>query len=197
MDSPSPIIDNILDYLGEPPAGGSGANMTTLLRQGQAAQEWLLTHYLPSWLELIGGLVDCDYPLARAHRVQLRALGNQADCIAACASEAEQVVLLYGVESLLRSNLRHMHVSPRERDLQWGLWARDVPMSIAHAFTESEFMNPLICEGIAPVCMLSAFLVSQVVTDDGVAETISHKMFEEKPRALIDIVRGIPSSPEA
>lgn len=196
MNLPSTIINNILDCLGETPTMAE-VNMTTLLRQGHTAQQWLLTHYLPSWLELIGGLVGCDYPVARTHRVQLRTLGNQAEHINARASEYEQIAALYGIESLLRSNLRHMHVSPSERDLQWGIWARDVPMSIAHAFTESEFMNPIICEGIAPVCMLSAFLVSHVVTDDGVAEEISSRMFEEKPRALIELMRSIPSSPEA
>lgn len=197
METHSPIINSLLDYLDEPPVLGSDPNMTTLLRQGQAAQEWLLTHYLASWLELVGGIVDCDYPLARPFRVQLRALARLAEHLDAGHSDSEQIMHLTSVEAMLKSTLRSMNGSPSERDMQWGLWARDVPMSIAYAFSETTFLNPMICEGIAPCCMFAAFLVSMVVTDDGVAEEIEERMFGEKPRVLVDLMRSIPDSPEA
>lgn len=197
MDTPSPIINGLLDYLGEEPALGSDPNMTTLLRQGQAAQEWLLSNYLAAWLELIGGIVDCDYPLAKARRVQLRALSRLSEYLDANQPESQLIVELHNTEAMLQSTLRNMGGFPAERDMQWGIWARDVPMSIAYAFNDTTFLNPVICEGIAPCCMYAAFLVSQVVTDDGVAEEIADKMFEEKPRALIEIMRSIPDSPEA
>lgn len=197
METQSPLINSLLDYLDEPPVLGSEPNMTTLLRQGQAAQEWLLTHYLPAWLEIIGGLVDCDYPLGRAHRVQLRALARLAERLDANSLDSEQIMMLNSVESLIKGTLRIMNKTPSERDMQWGLWARDVPMSIAYAFSETTFLNPLICEGIAPCCMFAAFLVSMVVTDSGVAEEIEERMFGEKPRVLVELMRTIPDSPEA
>lgn len=197
MGTNSPIINSLLDFLGENPVLGSDPNMTTLLRQGQIAQGWLVSNYLAAWLELIGGTIDCDYPLANAHRVQLRALSRMAEQISADSSDSQQIFGLHGIESMLKSTLRNMGGYPDERDLQWGIWARDVPMSIAYAFSETTFLNPLICEGIAPCCMYAAFLVSQVVTDDGVADEIAEKMFEQKPRALIEIMRSVPDSPEA
>ncbi len=196
METPSPLINGLLDYLGEEPMLGS-PNMTTLLRQGQVAQEWLVTNYLASWLELIGGLVDCEYPLAKRFRVQYRALARLTQYLDPRDAESNQIVELRSVEANLQSTLRVMAGHPSERGMQWGIWARDVPMSIAHAFSDTAFLNPLICEGIAPCCMYAAFLVSQVVTDDGVAEEIAEKMFEEKPRALIEIMRSLPTAPEA
>ncbi len=197
METPSPIINGLLDYLGEEPMRDSDPNRTTLLRQAQVAEAWLLSNYLAAWLELIGGLVDCDYPLARAYRVQLRALSRLAGHIDINGPTSSQIVALNSVESMLQSTLRSMGVCPSERDMQWGIWARDVPMSIAYGFSETTFLNSFICEGIAPCCMYAAFLVSQIVTDDGVAEEISGKMFEAKPRALIEIMRSIPDAPEA
>lgn len=197
METNSPLINELLEFLGESPTKGSDPNMTTLLRQGQAAQQWLLTHYLPSWLELIGSLVDCEYPQARAHRVQLRALSRMSEHLDAKNADANQIMMLHSIETLLQSTLRTMNRAPAERDLQWGLWGRDVPLSIVHGFRETDFMNPMLCEGIAPCCMYAAFLVSQVVTDHGVADEIASKMFEQKPRQLIEIMREIPAAPEA
>ncbi len=197
MENTSPIIDHLLDYLEEPLVVGSGANMTTVLRQALAAQEWLLTQYLGSWLELVGGVVDCEYPHAMRFRAQLRAIGRLAERVSAATPNQEQVVLLESIQSCLKTTLRSMNIVPRDRDLQWGIWARDIPMAIATAFGETGFLDPLICEGIAPCCMYAALLVSQVVTDDGVAEEIADKMFEEKPRALVELMRGLPVAPEA
>ncbi len=168
--------------------------MTTLLRQGQVAQEWLLTNYLTAWLELVGGTVDCDYPLAKAYRVQLRALARMAEHLSASDPGSQQIVELHHIEAMLQSTLRSMGGYPAERDMQWGIWARDVPLSVAYGFGETEFLDPTICHGIAPCCMYAAFLVSQVVTDAGVAEEIAQKMFEEKPRALVEIMRSLPVS---
>lgn len=176
---------------------GSEANMTTLLRQAQVAQEWLIKNYLGCWLELIGGTIECDYPLARAHRVQLRSLANLVDHVDPLSPQTDQFMRLHSVSTMLQSTLRSMGGAPRERDLQWGIWARDVPTAIAYALEESEFMDPLICEHIAPCCMFAAFLVSRVVTDDGVADEISGKMFEEKPRLLMQLLRELPTAPEA
>jgi hypothetical protein len=194
MDS-SPLTNHLLEFLGEPPMPGSVANPTTLLRQGQAAQEWLLSHYLTSWLELIGGLVEAGYPKATAFRSQLRANARLAEYID--ADNSNQVFCLESIRASLQSTLRMMGGYPSERDMQWGVWARDVPMSIAYAFDESEFMDAVVCESIAPCCMYAAFLVSHVVEDAGVAEEIASAMFEQKPRALVEILRSLPTAPEA
>jgi hypothetical protein len=193
----SPLINNLLDYLGEEPIVGSDPNMTTLLRHGQAAQEWLLTQYLGSWLELVGGLVGCGYPLALAHRPMMHALSRLGEKLNPALSVTDQVFFLGSVHDHLQSILRRMNGFPDERSMQWGIWARDVPMAIVYGFSETSFLNPLICEGIVPCCMYAALLVSQVVTDDGVAEEIEDKMFEAKPRALAELLRELPAAPEA
>jgi len=193
----SPLTNNLLDFLGEEPVFGTDPNPAKLLQQGQVAQAWLLETYLAAWLELIGGLVDCEYPIALAFRPSLRAIARLAELIDPGLSLPEQIEQLTSMQTYLKSTLKMMNTVPREREFQWGIWARDVPMSIAYGFEEVEFLDPLVCRDIAPVCMYAAFLVSLVVTDSGVAEEISSKMFGELPRQLVELLRSLPAVPEA
>ncbi len=196
MKTSSALVNGLLDYLGEEPSLAPDRNMATLHHQGQRAQWWLVSNYLASWLALIGDLTDREYPVAKRFRVQLRALARLSTYLDPSDPESNQITELRSIEANLQSTLRVMAGYPSERDMQWGIWARDVPMSIAHALAETEFLDPLICEGIAPCCMYAAFLVSRVV-DDGAAKEISSRMFEEKPRELIELMDSVPVSPEA
>lgn len=198
MQTQSPLEYHLLEYLGEDPfTAQDPKNLTTLLRHGQIAQEWLIREYLGAWLELIGGLVDASYPLALRNRVRFRALARLAEQLDPALPPAEQVSFLHSTQTHLQSTLRSMSICPSERDMQWGLWSRDIPVAIAFGFTETEILSPLVCEGVGQVCMYAALLVSQVVTDDGVAEEIVGRMFESKPRALLELLRGVPDAPEA
>ena len=197
MEDPSPLTNNLLEFLGEPPVTGSAPNATTLMRQAEAAEKWLYKIYLGSWLTLIGSLVDAEYPLALSFRVQLRALSRLEEQLDPLSPPVNQVVLLQSVQTHLRSTLKRMNLYPEERGLQWGIWARDVPMAVASGFDETEFLDAHICKDIAPCVMYAALLVSEVVTDDGVAEEIEATMFGELPRSLIELLRGVPSAPEA
>ena len=176
---------------------GLAPNPTTLIRQAEVAQDWLFQVYLGSWLQLVGGLVEAGYPLAKSFRGPLRAIGRLTDRLVPDLDLAEQVVLLQSVQHHLRSTLRLMGLYPEERGLQWGIWARDVPMAIAYGFDETEFLDALICKDVAPCVMYAALLVSEVVTDDGVAEEIVESMFGEMPRSLVELIRGVRAAPEA
>ena len=193
----SPLINHLLDYLGEDSDSEATLNNTTLLRHAQIAQEWLLTHYLRAWLELVGALVECKYPVALRHQVQLRALARLAETVDSNSSVAEQHLLLESIHTYLRSTLKIMNGLPTERSMQWGVWANEVALSIAYGFSETDFLDAMICQSIAPCCMYASFLVSQVVEDEGVASEISSKMFEQKPRALLELLRRAPVAPEA
>lgn len=198
MHTHSPLEYHLLEYLGEDPfAVQNPKNPTTLLRHGQIAQEWLIKAYLGAWLELIGGLVDASYPLALRYRAQFRALARLGERLDPSLPPAEQVSFLMGAQHHLQSTLRSMAECPSERDMQWGLWGRDIPVAIAFGFTDTEILSPLVCESIGQCCMYAALLVSQVVTDDGVAEEIVGQMFEAKPRALLELLKTIPDAPEA
>ncbi len=198
MDTASPLEYHLLDYLGEDPfAPTKDKNFTTLLRHGQVAQEWLIKAYLGAWLELVGGLVDCEYPLAMRHRVQLRAISRLAEQLDPGLTPAEQVSFLVSVQTYLQSVLRRMAVCPSDRDMQWGIWGKDVPTAIAYGFGDTGILSPLVCESIAQCTMYAALCVSQCVTDDGVAEEIITQMFEAKPRALLELLRAVPDAPEA
>jgi len=197
MEDPSPLTSGLLEILGEPPMAGLAPNPTTLIRQAEVAQDWLFQVYLGSWLQLVGGLVEAGYPLAKSFRGPLRAIGRLTDRLVPDLDLAEQVVLLQSVQHHLRSTLRLMGLYPEERGLQWGIWARDVPMAIAYGFDETEFLDALICKDVAPCVMYAALLVSEVVTDDGVAEEIVESMFGEMPRSLVELIRGVRAAPEA
>lgn len=176
---------------------GPAINPATLMCQAQVAQDWLFQVYLGAWLDLIGGLVDAGYPLAGAFRPSLRAIGRLTEQLTPDLPVAEQVMLLASVQHHLRSTLRLMGLYPEERGLQWGIWARDVPMAIAYGFDETDFLDALICKDVAPCVMYAALLVSEVVTDTGVAEEIEATMFGELPRSLIELLRSVPAAPEA
>ena len=195
MESAS-LSNHLLEYLGEEPVVPQNSNPTTLLRHGQIAQEWLLKSYLGAWIELIGGLVDCDYQVARANARVFKAVALQAKRIDPGLTNTEQIFFLGGLQAALQHAARSCGVAT-ERSMQWGVWARDVPMAIAHGFSDTDFLNPVICEGIAPCSMYAAFLVSQTVTDTGVSEEIASKMFEELPRVLLDVLQRVPAAPEA
>ncbi len=192
----TPLADHLLDYLDEDPAPVVAYNLTTLMRQGQVAQEWLLTEYLGTWLDLLGGLVTCGYPLAVKYAGALRAIGALKGQLDASKDVAEQVFFLKGCEDSIRGVARFCGVAS-ERSMQFGVWARDIPIALAYGFSETDILSPLICEGIAPVCMYAAFLVSQVVTDEGVAEEVSDRMFETLPRELLTLLSSLPAAPEA
>lgn len=196
MESSSPLANHLLDYLGEGPIIGRYANCTTVLRQGQLAQDWLLTTYLGAWLELLRGLVECRYPLAEARPVAFLAVSRLQQQLDPGLSATDQIFFLENTQTHIKLLAKNTGVAS-ERSMQWGVWGRDIPIAIATGFIESDILNPVICEGIAPCCMYAAFVASQVVTDDGVAEEIGAKMFEEMPRALLDIIQRTPAAPEA
>jgi len=197
MDTSSPVINHLLDFLGESPLQAPDPNPTTLLRHGQVAQEWMLKCYLHSWLELIESLVQCDYPEARAHRLMFRAVAGLREDIDPAFDPQRQSVFLHSVTTHLQSTARAVGGYPDERSLQWGIWARDIPLSVVYGFEETSFMDSSTCQDIAPPCMYAAFLVSQVVTDEGAAEEIEETMFEVLPRALVTLLRSLPDAPEA
>ncbi len=197
MEDTSPLTNSLLEFLGEPPVLGPDTNPTTLMRQAEEAQRWLYKIYLGSWLELVGSVVEAGYPLARSHQSSLRAISRLEEQLDPLSHASHQVVFLHSVQTYLRSALKHMDIYPEERGLQWGIWARDVPMAIAHGFDETDFLDALICKDIAPCVMYAALLVSEVVTDEGTAEEIAETMFEELPRLLIELLRAVPAAPEA
>lgn len=191
----SAIVTHLLDSLDED-AVAAPVNDTTLHRQAVAAVDWLLHDYLFSWLELLEGAVKCEYPRAMAQRVRLQVLSNlrhdlQGKDLTACVFE------LASIETFLRSILKDLRVAPDERAMQWGVWGRDVPISIAYGFQDAKFLDDTVPKQISACAMQCAFLVSQLVTDDGVAEEISHRMFDAKPRALLALLQSIPAAPEA
>lgn len=196
METSSPIENNLLDYLGEEPVMGREPNLTTVLRQGQIAQEWLLTAYLGAWLQLIGGLVKCDYPLAMGRAEAFLAVARLEQQIDPGLSAIDQVFFLENTQTYIKLLAKNTGV-PSTRSMQWGIWARDVAVAITAGFVESDILNPVICEALTPCCQYAAFVVSQVVTDDGVAEEISAKMFEALPRVLLNIIQRTPAAPEA
>jgi len=192
----TPLTDHLLEYLCEEYHLTVAYSLTTLMHEGQVAQEWLLTKYLAAWLNLIGGCVDAGYPLALRHGRALRAIQKLELQIDAARDVSDQVFFLRGVEDSIKGVARFCGV-PDERSMQWGVWGRDVPIAMAYGFSETEVLSPLICEGIAPCCMYAAFLVSLVVTDEGTAEEIADRMFEVMPRELLDLLQRLPAAPEA
>lgn len=190
------LIAHLLDSLEEDPSDVAPVNNTTLHRQATVATRWLMEQYLFSWLELLEGAIKCEYPHALANRVRLQVLANlrrdlQPEDTGKC------VFVLAGIETHLRAMLRDLHVAPDERSMQWGIWARDVPVSIAYGFQDSGFLDDTVPKQIAVCSMLCAFLMSLLVEDDGVEQEIASRMFDEKPRVLLDLLRAIPDAPEA
>lgn len=189
------ITYHLHDYFGVD-ATIDHVNPTTLLRQATVAQEWLLTKYLSTWLEVVGSLVECDYPLAKSNAINLRAVAGLREHLDPAADHATLSFLLASVDR----NLRHLALYtklPQDRAMQWGIWARDVPMSIAHALTEQPFLDGAICKEIASCCMYAAFVVSQIVTDSGVADELEMRLFEEMPMELLGLLSAVPAAPEA
>ena len=194
----SPIVNNLLDSLGEEPLAGEEVNVTTLLKQAEVSVDWLLRDYLYSWLELARWLVGCSYPQALAYRVRLNVIADMRldlDTVAK-GSVSEKVFFLGGIETHLRSLLSSMPAAPSSRSLQWGVDARDVAAAIGYGFKESAFLDDGIPGQVASCSMLCAFLVSQIVTDDA-AEEIAGRMFLAKPMALIEKLQALPPAPEA
>ena len=196
----SPIINNLLDSLGEEPLAGEEVNATTLLKQAEVAVSWLLQDYLFSWLEIAGGTIGCSYPQALAYRVRLRVISDMRldlERLTKSGSVSEKVFFLGGVETHLRSLAGNMNLAPSSRSLQWGVDARDIAAAVGYGFREAAFLDDGIPGQVASCAMLTAFLVSQIVTDDGVAEEIAGRMFTVKPYELVDLLQGLPVAPEA
>lgn len=190
------LTEHLLEYLSidEPPHAVN--NDTTLLHQAAASQEWLLTKYLATWLELLGELVQCDYPLARSNAINLRAVSRLREYLEPTAGAERLSFILETIDRNLRQLALYTKV-PQDRAMQWGIWARDVPMSIAYAFAERPFLDSSLCKEIASCCMYGAFVVSQIVTDSGAADEIEDRMFEEMPRDLLGLMQSTPPAPEA
>lgn len=193
--SASPITESLADYFNEHPASYS-ANPATMLRQAEAAQAWLLCTYLGSWLKLLASMPAAGYPIAKEHVLRLERLGGELPELDKPRNVPDMLFYLAALEGVLRGLCASVN-EPEEIPMQWAIWARDVPMAIAHGFSESELLDPVIVEGIAPCCMYAALLTGMIVTDDGVFEEIEQRMFEELPRELIELVRNIPDAAEA
>lgn len=172
------------------------ASATTLMQQAMQAQEWLRATYLPEWLELLGGLVVCDYPLARSNAAALRGVCDMRSTIEQATDIAQLEFALANIERNVRTIATSTKL-PRDRAMQWGIWARDVPMAIAHGLAEQPFLDAGVCKAIAGCCMYCAYVTSQIVTDDGVAEEIAMRMFEVMPRELLALLSSAPPAPEA
>lgn len=194
----SPITAQLSEYLNEQPMAEGPINPATLLVQGQRAETWLVERYLCKWLEILGGLPDCDYPRARpvTTAVRLRQLGREGEYLKRERTRAELLFYLESLQHILRSTCSDIN-RPDERAMQWGLWARDVAISVACGFTETELLDTVICESVGPCCMYAAFLASMVVEDSGTVEEIEELMFEGLPRELLAALTGIPAAPEA
>jgi len=193
----NPLTYHLRDYLHEDlNIQSTPTSLTTLMHHGQAAQQWLLTEYLGQWLKLVEDLLACDYPLARKHARLILGLGALGRQLPDPRDEALQVFFLEGIQGRLKDLGRGTNVASA-RSMQWGVWARDVPTAIADAFGETDVLDPLVCRGVAPCCMYAAFVVSQIVTDEGVAEEIAQKMFEDLPRELLRYLDRLPAAPEA
>lgn len=193
----NPVTTHLLDYLQEePPSGAPAVNHTTMLQQGERAQSWLIETYLKAWLEIIGGLRDAGYPKAFVRGNRLKRLANEVTGLGVERSKTDLVFFLEGLQFLLRSVCAEIN-APAERSMQWGIWARDVAMAVALGFEESEILDPVVCEAIAPCVMYAAFLVGMVVEDDGTCDEIEVRMFEQLPRELLALIRETPNAPEA
>lgn len=194
----SPLTEHLHEYLHEEPSAAPAANLATVLKQGERAQDFLWEKYLGAWLDVIGGLPQAGY--SRANRKgfaqRLERLGKTAAELREERTKTEAVFFLESLRFLLSGACAEVNRAD-ERSMQWGLWARDVPMSIAYGFSESAVLDPLICEGIAPCCMYAAYLTSMIVEDEGVAEEIEYRFFEQLPRELLTLVRETPAAPEA
>jgi len=200
MAPTSPIINNLLDSLDEAPLSGPDANPTALLWQSGVAVQWLLQDYLFSWLELCQGAIKCEYPQAVAYRIRLQAIANMRLDIGEIANNGsawDKVRFLGSLETFLRSLAKGMATSPTSLALQWGINARDIPMAVSHAFKETDFLDDGLPKMIGDCSMLLAFLLAQIVEDEGVLEEIDERMFSSKPRALIELLQSIPAPPEA
>ena len=194
----SPLVSHLVEYLHEDAAPGQLANPATVLSQGERAQRWLLETYLGTWLDTIGGLPGCDYPRARSVgiAVRLRQLGREKEQLGIPRTNTEAVFYLESLHHFLRracADINHVD----ERAMQWGVWARDVAMSVVCGFAETGLLDPVVCESAVPCCMYAGCLVSMVVEDQGTAEEIEERMFEGLPRELLGLLKGTPAAPEA
>jgi hypothetical protein len=192
----SPVTNHLLEYLHEDPVPGPLANPATMLQQGERAQAWLLGSYLPAWLEIIGGLPDAGYPRAFVRGRRLQRIAREAEAFRDERTKTELVFFLESLQHLLRGACADVN-KPDERSMQWGVWAREVPMAIVYGFAETGILDPVVCEALAPCSSYAAFLVSMIVEDEGVAEEIEERMFEVLPRELLDLVAQTPAAPEA
>lgn len=199
MAPTSPIINNLLDSLDEAPLSGPDASPTALLWQSGVAVQWLLQDYLFSWLELCQGAIKCEYPQAQAYRVRLQAIANMRLDLDDVSRDSvwRKTMFLASLETFLRSLAKSMPTSPTSLAMQWGINARDVPMAVSHAFKETDFLDDGLPKMIGDCCMLLAFLLAQIVEDEGALEEIDERMFSAKPRALIELLQSIPVTPEA
>ena len=189
------ISRHLADYLSDE-QHSAAPNPATVLEQGERAQAWLLEQYLGGWLQLIGALPDAGYPRARRSQVILRQLGREAERISPGRPTSEQIFYLEALCRLLRGACQSIN-RVDDRGMQWGIWARDVVLSIAEGFADSQLLDGVVCESIAPCCMYAALLTSMVVEDSGTADEINGRMFETLPRELLGIIRATPAAPEA
>jgi len=190
----SPILANLTEYLHDPDSSARPSNPATVVAQGERAQRWLLDVYLFSWLELLAQLPAAGYRRARP-RLRFERLRNEAATLKDARDADEWIFYLTSLQSLLRRLASEVNV-PDERSMQWGIWARDIPMAVADGFEEIT-LDGSISDGIAAACMYAAFLAGMVIEDSGTAEEVSFAMFEQLPRQLLQIVKEVPLAPEA
>lgn len=189
------LLTHLLDSLDEDTTTPT-VNDTTLHHQATAATRWLVQDYLFSWLELAEGAIKAEYPRALTHRIRLQVLSNLRHDFEG-KGIGECIFLLASIETHLRSILADLRLAPDDRALQWGIWGRDIPISVAFGFQDAGFLDDTLPKQIATCTMQLAFLMSQLVEDDGVAEEISARMFDKKPRELVKLLQRIPQAPEA
>ncbi len=192
----SPLTEHLLEYLNEGPSGAPAANLATVLHQGERAQQWLLSSYLAAWLEVIGDLPKAGYPRAFSRGRRLQRIAQEAAELAGERTNTEWIFFLESLTFLLRGACADVN-KPDERAMQWGLWARDVPMAVVCGFGDTKILDATICDAVAPAAMYAAFLVGMIVEDQGVSEEIEQRMFEDLPRELLTLLRDTPVAPEA
>lgn len=207
MSTPShsvSVITNHLRYLLEEEAPlPVTANQTTILRQAEHAQHWLMHCYLRDWIGVAQDWVHKRSGSQLQRFQQLQAIVRLACYLGPSgsllhATKTEKVFFLGSLQGYLRSYLTSTGHYPHDRSLDWGIRAKGVAASVVDAFKESGFLDPVVCDGVAQCVMLLAFLMSQELPEQSAqAEEICGRMFEKKAQELLDDLLELPTSPEA
>lgn len=194
-----PLVTAAMELVELDPVPGSRVNETATLLRAARAERWLLETYLQAWLDGCAELPKAGYPLAQkiVHRLQaLPALLTPA-LDTHCDAAGRSFALNNVTDCLQRLCVETFNDTNECRSLQWGIWARDPAADMAAAFKKVPFLDPAPCKELTKPTMYAAYLMSQIITDDGVAEEIEAALFDGLHGALGGILLEIRDAVEA